>query len=178
MLLPATGNVRWMIRRDLCFVLEIERSSFDYPWSEGQFLDVLRRRNCIGSVIEPADERVLAGEAVSPVGYMIYELHRDRLNIINFAVHPDCRRQGCGETLLAKLKGKLTPERRTHITVTLGEKNLRGQLFLKAMGFRAVGIEPDFYVDPPEDGYKFRFNCPTASPPPLSAGNRISRHVS
>ena len=78
-------HIRWMIRRDMPEVLEIERASFEFPWFEEDFIRCLRQRNCIGMVAEHA-ERV--------VGFMIYELHKTRLHILNFAVAPDVRRRG------------------------------------------------------------------------------------
>ena len=45
-------HIRWMIRRDMPEVLQIERTSFEYPWSEEDFIRCLRQRNCIGMVAE------------------------------------------------------------------------------------------------------------------------------
>jgi len=72
-------HIRWMIRKDMPEVLEIENSSFEFPWSEDDFIRCLRQRNCIGMVAEH-------GERV--VGFMIYELHKTRLHVLNFAVAP------------------------------------------------------------------------------------------
>ena len=44
-------HIRWMIRRDMPGVLEIEKLSFEYPWTEEDFIRCLRRRNCIGMVV-------------------------------------------------------------------------------------------------------------------------------
>ena len=70
-------QIRWMIRRDMPEVLKIEHESFEFNWTEEDFLACLRQRNCIGMVAEH-DNRV--------VGFMIYELHKTRLHILNFAV--------------------------------------------------------------------------------------------
>ena len=73
-------HIRWMIRRDMPEVLQTEQESFEYSWTEEDFLRCLRQRNCIGMVAEQ-------GEKV--VGFMIYELHKNKLHILNFAVHPE-----------------------------------------------------------------------------------------
>ena len=96
-------HIRWMIRRDMPEVLAAELASFEYAWTEDDFLRCLRQRNCIGMVAE-TDEHV--------IGFMIYELHRSRLHILNFAVHPDVRRAGIGRQMLAKLVNKLSTHRR------------------------------------------------------------------
>ena len=105
-------HIRWMIRRDMPEVLAIEHASFEFPWCEEEFLRVLRQRNCIGMVAEH-------GERV--VGFMIYELHKSRLQILNFAVNPEYRRQGVGSQMVAKLVGKLSSHRRTRIALYVRE---------------------------------------------------------
>ena len=52
-------HIRWMIRRDMPEVLGIENSSFEFSWSEDDFIRCLRQRNCIGMVAE-YDERLWA----------------------------------------------------------------------------------------------------------------------
>ncbi|MEK6238743.1 MAG: ribosomal-protein-alanine N-acetyltransferase RimI, partial [Planctomycetales bacterium] len=51
-------HIRWMIRRDMPEVLAIENSSFEFPWSEEDFLRSLQQRNCIGMVAEWEDSIV------------------------------------------------------------------------------------------------------------------------
>jgi [ribosomal protein S18]-alanine N-acetyltransferase len=145
-------HIRWMIRRDMSEVLGIEEESFEFSWSEDDFIRCLRQRNCIGMVAEH-NERV--------VGFMIYELHRNRLHVLNFAVHPDYRRRGIGAQMMNKLVAKLSPQRRTRIQLEVRETNLAAQLFFKNLGFRAISLLRDFYEDSPEDAYlmQFRFKA-------------------
>jgi len=42
----AKPQIRWLIRRDMTEVLEIENASFEYTWNEEDFLHCLRQRNC------------------------------------------------------------------------------------------------------------------------------------
>ena len=51
-------HIRWMIRRDMAEVLEIERGAFEFPWFEEEFIRCLRQRNCIGMVAEHAERGV------------------------------------------------------------------------------------------------------------------------
>src|SRR4029078_10231989 len=51
-------HIRWMIRRDMAEVVDVERASFEFPWFEEEFIRCLRQRNCIGMVAEHA-ERVV-----------------------------------------------------------------------------------------------------------------------
>ena len=45
-------HIRWMIRRDMPEVLDIENQAFEFPWTEEDFIRCLRQRNCIGMVAE------------------------------------------------------------------------------------------------------------------------------
>jgi [ribosomal protein S18]-alanine N-acetyltransferase len=144
-------HIRWMIRRDMPEVLRIETNSFEFPWCEDDFIRCLRQRNCIGMVAE-YDERV--------VGFMIYELHKNRLHILNFAVLSEFRRRGVGQAMVRKLVGKLSQQRRNRIMLEIRETNLAAQLFFRDAGFRAISVLRDFYDDTIEDAYlmQYRFN--------------------
>lgn len=142
------SHIRWMIRRDMPEVLAIENGSFEFPWSEEDFVRSLRQRNCIGMVAE-YDEQI--------VGFMIYELNRSDLHILNFAVRPDARRRGVGQQMLDKLVGKLSQQRRTRITLEVRETNLAAQLFFKNSGFTCVSLLRDYYDDTTEDAYVMHY---------------------
>jgi ribosomal-protein-alanine N-acetyltransferase len=159
-------HIRWMIRRDMAEVLDIERSSFEFPWFEEDFIRCLRQRNCIGMVAEH-------GERV--VGFMIYELHKTRLHILNFAVAADFRRRGIGQQMIEKLVGKLSSQRRTRITLEVRETNLPAQLFFKSAAFRAVTVLRAYYEDSPEDAYLMQFRHSPDEAETLPFNNRIDR---
>lgn len=141
-------HIRWMIRRDMPEVLQAEQESFEYSWTEEDFLRCLRQRNCIGMVAE-------AGEKV--VGFMIYELHKSKLHILNFAVSPAQRRAGIGGQMVAKLVSKLSSHRRTRITLEVRETNLAAQLFFRSQGFRAVRVLRGYYEDSGEDAFLMQY---------------------
>jgi ribosomal-protein-alanine N-acetyltransferase len=145
---PVRVHIRWMIRRDMPEVLAIEHASADFPWCEEEFLRVLRQRNCIGMVAEH-------GERV--VGFMIYELHKAKLHVLNFAVHPEVRRQGVGRQMVAKLVGKLSHQRRTRVVLTVRETNLSAQLFYRVQGFRATDVLREHFEDTAEDAFVMQY---------------------
>ena len=156
-------HVRWMIRRDMLEVLSIEKEAFEFPWSDEDFTRCLRQRNCIGMVAEVAD---------SVIAFMIYELHRSRLHVLNFAVARSHRRLGVGTQMLRKLTAKLAPERRTRIVLEVRETNLPAQLFFRSLGFRATSVLKDFYQDSAEDAYLMQYCLEAAAvaPPRRLAG--------
>ncbi len=159
-------HIRWMIRRDMPEVLNIEQGSFEFAWSEDDFVNCLRQRNCIGMVAEH-DEQVVA--------FMIYELHKSRLHVINFAVHGEFQRRGVGTQMLQKLVAKLSQQRRNKILLEVRETNLKAQLFFRQNGFRAVSVLRDFYEDTTEDAYLMQYVHAAAPVAVYAPTNRISR---
>lgn len=145
-------QIRWLIRRDMLEVLNIEQACFDCYWTEEDFLFVLRQRNCIGMVATHVDSR---SETI--VGFMIYELHKANLRVLNFAVHPDWQRRGVGTAMVDRLKDKLSQQRRKRIKLETRESNLRAHLFWKSQGFECIDVLRNHYDDPDEDGYLFQF---------------------
>ena len=159
-------HIRWMIRRDMPEVLAIEAESFEFPWLEEDFIRCLRQRNCIGMVAEH-DDRV--------VGFMIYELARNRIQVLNLATAATHRRRGVGSQMVAKLVGKLSAQRRTRVTLEVRETNLRAQLFFRANGFRAVSVLRNYYEDTPEDAYVMQYRFRQEKAALFQPTNRIAR---
>ena len=146
-------HIRWMIRRDMPEVLAIEGGCFDHPWTEEDFLQALRQRNCIGMIAEH-EERV--------IGFMIYELHRSRLHLLNFGVSPEFRKIGVGRQMIQKLVTKLSHHRRTRVTLAVREGNLPAQLFFRSQKFVAVKVLRGFYGDNGEDAYFMHYQLQNA----------------
>ena len=148
-------HIRWGIRRDMPEVLAIESEVFAYAWSEDDFIRCLRQRNCIQMVAERNE---------SVVGFVVYELHKTRLHILNLAVDPTYQRQRVGAQLVNKLLLKLSPQRRSRIMLEVRETNLGAQLFFRAMGFRAISVLHEFYEDTDEDAYLMQLSLPGTTP--------------
>jgi len=155
-------HLRWMIVRDLPEVLAMEAASFDSAWTEADFRKVMRQRNTLGTVAvayrasNPAPVfRGAPDEAV--VGYLIYGLHRNYYELLNFAVDPRCRRRGIGRQLIEKFTGKLRPGLRRSVRLVVRDGNLPAQLFFRALGFRATGVLRGYYERLDEDGYRMEY---------------------
>ncbi len=143
-------QIRWLIRRDMDQIHRIEAEAFEVPWTEDDFLKSLRQRHIIGMVAE--------NQRGDIVGFMIYALQKDRLHIMNFAVDPSSWRRGIGRQMVEKLKAKLSQQRRTVLELVIGERNLRGQLFWRAMGFEAEFVRHTPWEESDEDAYVMRFH--------------------
>lgn len=138
-------NIRWLIRRDIPTILKIDERSFDQMTAE-DIITNLRQRTTIGMVIEHEEEIV---------GWMMYEHHKNHINIIKLEVLDVKRGTGFGTLMIEKLKSKLN-ERKSCLTMMVDETNLIGQLFLRSNEFKAVSIEKD-WAESGVDGIFFRF---------------------
>ena len=85
------SHIRWLIRCDLLAVLAIEQESFEIPWTEADFLCLLRKRNSVGVVAER--DKVVRG-------FLLYERYPEYVRLVNIAVDPAVRRQGVGRDIL------------------------------------------------------------------------------
>lgn len=142
-------DLRWSVRRDLPEILEIERQSFEFYWTEEDFLCCLRDRSCIGMVAEH-NGRI--------VGFFVYELLMSKLHLLNFAVAPMARRQGVGTQMVCKLINKLSQQRRQAVILEVRETNLGAQLFFQKMGFLASReVLRGHYEDTEEDAYQMAY---------------------
>jgi len=161
-------QIRWLIRRDMPEVLDIERENFEFSWTEEDFLCCLRQRNCIGMVAEQNHQIV---------GFMIYELHKSKIQILNFAVAKEASRQGIGTQMICRVIDKLSQQRRREITLAIRESNLTAQLFFKNQGFRAIHVLRNYYEDTAEDAYMMRYRLEWTDEdfvPHFAPKNRIS----
>ena len=160
--MPATVNklpvaLRWMLSRDTPEIMGIEDAQFQWPWTEQDLLSCLRRKNCIGLVAEINEPETKRHGAIA--GFLVYELAKGELGIVNMAVHAACERQGVGTELIGRLFTLLSPQkgRRKKIVAEVRETNVEAQLFFKALGFKAVAVIDSPYIENDEDGIAFEY---------------------
>jgi len=123
-----SGHVRWMVRRDMPEVLEIDGG----VWTDEDFIRCLRQQNCIGRVVE-VDDGML-------VGFMVYELFKTRYELRRFdgtAV--------AWKALADDLYMKLKTNRRNNVLWWVPEGDLELQVFLRGEGWLAVDTKKGYY---------------------------------
>ena len=122
--------VRWMqYRRHRRDVLDIEAATSDAPWTAAHLRRVLQQSATYGMVAEH-------GNRVA--GFMVYELHKRRVEVIRLAVHPDYQDAEVYEQMVGKLLGKLSPNRRNVLALWVPDDRLARHQWLRSEGFRAV----------------------------------------
>lgn len=75
--------------------------------------------------------------------------------------------------MVEKLKGKLSSQRRTRMTLEIADRNLDGQLFFREMGFFATTILRGFYGEAGEDAYFMQYRHSGEFVVDTSPNNRI-----
>lgn len=146
--MPIRVDIEWMTRRTFAEVLTIEAASHDFPSSEDDLLRIRRLKNGNGMV-------ALSGGMT--VGFSIYELFPEHIHVYNFSVDPRYRRQSIGTQMTNKLIGKLEPNRRTAITISIRERNDAAIFFLRRQGFLATGVIREHFGDTGEDAILFAY---------------------
>jgi [ribosomal protein S18]-alanine N-acetyltransferase len=153
--------VRGMEREDIGQVMNIEKSSFQFPWRKYNFLRSLDMPHA-GLVCES-----IKGGGI--VGYSVFEHENNKLFLLNIAVRGDDRRLGAGRAMIDKLKAKRWTREIPAIETMVRETNISAQSFFAEQGFKANQVLHDNYDFLTEDAYVMRY-----SPGKLAPENRLS----
>ncbi|MCP4166899.1 MAG: GNAT family N-acetyltransferase [Chloroflexi bacterium] len=155
-------DIRTACSGDLEPIVAIEKYSFAEPWSKKDFATCLRRLN-IRSKVVIVDEQL--------IGYVLYINHVTHVEIVNFAIHWEFRRQGIGTQVIDYLIAKLGTC--NLLQFILSEYNLPAQLFLKSCEFRCIAVHESHYPDSDEAAYEFLYDTEALWLP----ANRISEEI-
>jgi ribosomal-protein-alanine N-acetyltransferase len=124
-----------MIHEDLPLVADIERRSYEFPWSHGVFRDcLLAGYQCI--VLE-RDESV--------VGYGILSIAAGEAHILNLCVDPNYRSYGYGERLLDEILLLARAADVRQIFLEVRPSNRTAIALYKKKGFHQVANRPAYY---------------------------------
>jgi ribosomal-protein-alanine N-acetyltransferase len=140
--LPKTMAVRLrpMTESDLTGVMEIERSAYPYPWSQGIFRDCIR----VGYSCWVAEHDS------SINGYGVMSIGGGEAHILNLCIRPRAQGRGLGRRLIIHL---LHIAKMHHAETAFLEVRPSNGIALKlydSIGFNEVGIRKAYY--PAEHG--------------------------
>jgi len=135
-------SFRPMALADLDPVMAIERASFTYPWSTRFFLQELQVQ-CARSIVAEVDRKV--------VGYILFWLLPDEVDIHNLAVDRAFRRCGIGRALLQSVVRQARERGSVRVTLEVRSSNTGAQMLYESVGFVTTGIRKGYYSDNGED---------------------------
>jgi ribosomal-protein-alanine N-acetyltransferase len=131
-----------MTLADLDEVMAIERASFAYPWSS-RFFHQEFEVECARSILAELNGKI--------VGYVLFWLLPETVDIHNLAVIGEYRRRGVGRILLHKVIVEALTQSSARVTLEVRKSNLAAQKLYESAGFVATGVRKGYYSDDGED---------------------------
>ena len=129
------ARIRPMEHEDVSQVSDVERRSYEFPWSHGVFRDcLLAGYHCI--VIE-RDEQV--------VGYSILSVAAGEAHILNLCVDPAFRQLGYGEQLLMSIIDHAEAAGVHEMFLEVRPSNEKAIELYRKKGFRKIAYRPAYY---------------------------------
>ena len=138
MILPMEGPppvVREMAYDDLAMVSDIERRSYEFPWSHGVFRDCLLAG--YQNVVLVRDRRV--------VGYAVLSVAAGEAHILNICVDPQFRAHGYGSRLLDEILFRARAAAVREIFLEVRPSNDTAIRLYRKKGFHKIADRPSYY---------------------------------
>ena len=139
--------IRQMTHEDMPAVIELEQSAFRNPWSP----ELLRRE------LEHDWSTILLVEEPQPdgsrklLGLAIFWIVQDEVHVLNVATAPQHRRRGVARAVMEELLARGRHRRCSLATLEVRRSNEAAIGLYRSLGFRSVGVRPNYYVDEKED---------------------------
>jgi [ribosomal protein S18]-alanine N-acetyltransferase len=133
-------KIRDASNRDLPQIVEIERLSFDNPWSRDSFLRELSlpfSRTTVAVGVDGATEAI--------IGYLCRWLVADECHILNVAVRPAARREGVGVQLMEEAIGEAKREKARFVTLEVRRSNVAARSLYRKLKFEERRLRRNYY---------------------------------
>ncbi|MDJ0793239.1 MAG: ribosomal protein S18-alanine N-acetyltransferase [Woeseiaceae bacterium] len=128
-------TIRDMVHDDLPMVSDIERRSYEFPWSHGVFRDCL---------LAGYQNMVLVREE-QVAGYAVLSVAAGEAHILNICVDPAYRARGYGEKLLDELLFRARAAQVRQIFLEVRPSNDTALALYRKKGFHQVANRPAYY---------------------------------
>ena len=139
--------IRQMTHEDMPAVIALEQAAFRNPWSP----ELLRRE------LEHDWSTILLVEEPQPgggrmlLGLAIFWIVQDEVHVLNVATAPEHRRRGVARAVMEEILARGRHRRCSLATLEVRRSNEAAIGLYRSLGFRSVGIRPNYYVDEKED---------------------------
>jgi ribosomal-protein-alanine N-acetyltransferase len=127
--------VRPMNELDIPMVVTVEKSAYQFPWSEGIFRDCLR----VGYVCRVVD----AGGDLA--GYGIMSVGAGEAHILNVCIREEYRGRGYARKMLLYLMERARSAGMNEAFLEVRPSNTAAARLYHSMGFEQVGIRRGYY---------------------------------
>ena len=128
-------------------VAELEKLCFSDPWSLA---------SVTGELTNPLSLWVVALDGEKVVGYVGSQTVMGDADMMNIAVAPDYRKQGIAASLVTELISQLKEKEAVSLTLEVRASNAAAISLYEKLGFRQVGVRPNYYRNPKENAILYR----------------------
>ncbi len=128
-------TIREMNHDDISMVSDIERRSYEFPWSHGVFRDCLLAGYQNIALIR--DKEV--------AGYGVLSVAAGEAHILNLCVDPEFRSRGFGEKLLDEMLFRARAASVREVFLEVRPSNELAITLYKKKGFHQVANRPSYY---------------------------------
>jgi ribosomal-protein-alanine N-acetyltransferase len=128
-------------------VVEIEKDGFRHPWSR----ELLERElgHAWSTILLATEEDGGGGEVI--LGFVVFWLVHDEVHVLNLATALEARRRGVGRALMHEAAEAGRRRGATLATLEVRRSNTPALELYRALGYRQVGVRPNYYADEGED---------------------------
>jgi ribosomal-protein-alanine N-acetyltransferase len=134
---------------DLDRIMEIENVSFASPWTRQCYLDLSPLETISFFVVKDGEELV---------GYMLYQVWEEEMELHTIAVDPERRRQGIARKMIAFMKEDATARAVERIFLQVRPSNEAARSLYQSFGFNVIGVRRGYYRDNLEDAFVMRLD--------------------
>ena len=138
--LKLVHNIRPMRDADVPAVLLLEKDSYEFPWSAGNFIDSIHA-GYSAWVYE------VGGEII---GHMVMMIVLDEVHLLNITIAPAWRRQGLGQVLLEHAMQTAREKHAKALFLEVRPSNGAAINMYEKLGFEAFALRKGYY--PAEQG--------------------------
>lgn len=128
---------------DIDFIYEVEKNSFQTPWSKESFENEINNNKFAYYYVLELDNKIL--------GYAGMWVILDEAHITNIAIAPFARGKKLGEALLCHLVEKAKLYGAEKMTLEVRSSNYIAQGLYEKLNFKKTGIRKNYYADSVED---------------------------
>lgn len=128
-------TIREMNHDDLPMVSDIERRSYEFPWSHGVFRDCLLAG--YQNIVLIRDKEV--------AGYGVLSVAAGEAHVLNVCVDPELRSHGYGERLLDEMLFRARAASVREVFLEVRPSNELAITLYKKKGFHQIANRPSYY---------------------------------
>jgi ribosomal-protein-alanine N-acetyltransferase len=141
---------RVMTLSDVPFILDIERDSYPFPWSEGIFRDCVR----VGYFCRVVELRGVVS------GYGVMSFGTGEAHILNLCIHRELRDQGAGRMLVQHLLNAARNAGMYDVFLEVRPSNNGAIRLYESLGFVRIGVRKGYYQASPgrEDAWVYKLS--------------------